>query len=70
MIKVCKRLLHTLLKPRKCYIGHPGFGHLDVRHEGMKGIFDGSINLYVHAKDYRAITEVIHLSVNLELKTW
>lgn len=40
--------------------GHPGYGHLDVRHEGMKGLFNGTLNLYVHARDYRAITEAVH----------
>ena len=47
----------TYFEEAKAYaLGHPGFGHLDVRHEGMKGSFDGTLNLYVHARDYRAIT--------------
>lgn len=51
----------TYFEEARAYaLGHPGFGHLDVRHEGMRGLFDGTLNLYVHARDYRAITEAVH----------
>ena len=33
---------------------------MDVRHEGMRGLFDGSLALYVHADDARAISEAVH----------
>ena len=33
---------------------------MDVRHEGMRGIFDGSLALYVQADDARAISEAVH----------
>ena len=33
---------------------------MDVRHEGMRGLFDGSLSLYVHADDVRAISEALH----------
>ena len=31
-----------------------------MRHEGMRGLFDGSLALYVHADDARAISEAVH----------
>lgn len=33
---------------------------MDVRHEGMRGLFDGSLALYVHADDARSISEAVH----------
>tara|TARA_B100000780_G_scaffold279221_1_gene256688 strand:- start:1743 stop:3062 length:1320 start_codon:yes stop_codon:yes gene_type:complete len=33
---------------------------MDVKHEAMRGLFDGSLALYVHATDVRAITEAVH----------
>ena len=33
---------------------------MDVRHEGMRGLFDGSLALYIHADDARAISEAVH----------
>ena len=33
---------------------------MDVRHEGMRGIFNGTHALYVHADDARAISEAVH----------
>lgn len=38
----------------------PSNGDMDVRHEGMRGLFDGSLALYVHADDARAISEAVH----------
>ena len=32
----------------------------DVRQEAMKGLFDGTLRLYVHADDIRQITEAVH----------
>ncbi|MGB1480396.1 MAG: amidohydrolase family protein [Flavobacteriales bacterium] len=32
----------------------------DLRFEGMRGLFDGSLCLYVHTDDARAITEAVH----------
>jgi imidazolonepropionase-like amidohydrolase len=40
-------------------------GAMDVRHEGMRGLFDGSLALYVHAHDVRAITEAVHFKRDL-----
>ena len=37
----------------------------DVRHEGMRGLFDGSLCLYVHTNDARAITEAVHFKRDL-----
>ncbi len=38
----------------------PSTREMDVRHEGMRGLFDGSLTLYVHADDARAISEAVH----------
>lgn len=40
----------------------------DVRHEGMRGIFDGSLCLYVHTNDARAITEAVHFKRDLGIQ--
>ena len=32
----------------------------DLRQEAMRGLFDGSVRLYVHADDIRQITEAVH----------
>ena len=40
----------------------------DVRHEGMRGLFDGSLCLYVHTNDARAITEAVHFKRDLGIE--
>ena len=40
----------------------------DVRHEGMRGLFDGSHCLYVHTNDARAITEAVHFKRDLGIQ--
>ena len=40
----------------------------DVRHEGMRGLFDGSLCLYVHTDDARAITEAVHFKRDLGIE--
>ncbi len=40
----------------------------DVRHEGMRGLFDGSHCLYVHTNDARAITEAVHFKRELGIQ--
>lgn len=40
----------------------------DVRHEGMRGLFDGSLCLYVHNNDARAITEAVHFKRDLGIQ--
>lgn len=40
----------------------------DVRHEGMQGLFDGSLCLYVHTNDARAITEAVHFKRDLGIE--
>ena len=40
----------------------------DVRHEGMRGLFDGSLCLYVHTNDARAITEAVHFKRDLGIQ--
>jgi len=41
---------------------------VDVRHEGMRGLFDGSLALYVHATDQRAIIEAVHFKRELGIE--
>ncbi|HIO58580.1 MAG TPA: amidohydrolase [Flavobacteriales bacterium] len=41
---------------------------MDVKHEGMRGLFDGSLALYVHARDVRAITEAVHFKREMGIK--
>ncbi|MGY8916831.1 MAG: amidohydrolase family protein, partial [Flavobacteriales bacterium] len=33
---------------------------MDLKHEAMRGLFDSSLALYVHANDVRDITEAVH----------
>ena len=40
----------------------------DVRFEGMRGLFDESLCLYVHANDARAITEAVHFKREMGIK--
>ncbi len=40
----------------------------DVRYEGMRGLFDGSLCLYVHTNDARAITEAVHFKRDLGIQ--
>jgi imidazolonepropionase-like amidohydrolase len=37
-----------------------GTSKKDLRQEAMRGLFDGSLRLYVHADDIRQITEAVH----------
>lgn len=41
---------------------------MDVKHEAMRGLFDGSFALYVHASDVRAITEAVHFKREMGIK--
>ena len=41
---------------------------MDVKHEAMRGIFDGSLALYVHASDVHAITEAVHFKRKMSIK--
>ena len=49
----------------KAYAAAPRGSVTDVRHEGMRGLFDGSLCLYVHTNDARAITEAVHFKRDL-----
>ena len=46
----------------------PSASVMDVRHEAMRGIFDGSLALYCHASDVRAITEAVHFKREMGIK--
>jgi len=50
----------TVAKAYAAAYPKPSNGDMDVRHEGMRGLFDGSLALYVHADDARAISEAVH----------
>jgi len=46
----------------------PSSSVMDVRHEAMRGIFDGSLALYCHASDVREITEAVHFKREMGIK--
>ena len=52
----------------QAYAAAPRGSVMDVRHEGMRGLFDGSLCLYVHTNDARAITEAIHFKRDLGIE--
>ena len=52
----------------QAYAASPRGSVTDVRHEGMRGLFDGSLCLYVHTNDARAITEAIHFKRDLGIE--
>ena len=52
----------------QAYAAAPRGSVTDVRHEGMRGLFDGSLCLYVHTNDARAITEVVHFKRDLGIE--
>lgn len=41
-------------------VKRPSTAPRDLRQEAMRGLFDGSLTLYVHADDVRQITEAVH----------
>ena len=52
----------------QAYATAPRGSLTDVRHEGMRGLFDGSLCLYVHSNDARAITEAVHFKRDLGIE--
>ena len=52
----------------QAYAAAPRGSVTDVRHEGMRGMFDGSLCLYVHTNDARAITEAVHFKRDLGIE--
>ena len=46
----------------------PSTSVMDVRHEAMRGVFDGSLALYCHASDVREITEAVHFKRKMGIK--
>jgi imidazolonepropionase-like amidohydrolase len=52
----------------QAYAAAPRGAVTDVRHEGMRGLFDGSRCLYVHTNDARAITEAVHFKRDLGIE--
>ena len=52
----------------QAYAAAPRGSVTDVRHEGMRGLFDGSLCLYVHTNDARAINEAVHFKRDLGIE--
>jgi len=52
----------------QAYASAPRGSVTDVRHEGMRGLFDGSLCLYVHTNDARAINEAVHFKRDLGIE--
>ena len=52
----------------QAYASAPRGSVTDVRHEGMRGLFDGTLCLYVHTNDARAITEAVHFKRDLGIE--
>ena len=52
----------------QAYAAAPRGSVTDLRHEGMRGLFDGSLCLYVHTNDARAITEAVHFKRDLGIE--
>ena len=52
----------------QAYAAAPRGTVTDVRHEGMRGLFDGSLCLYVHTNDARSITEAVHFKRDLGIE--
>jgi imidazolonepropionase-like amidohydrolase len=47
---------------------NPSTSVMDVRHEAMRGLFNGSLALYCHASDVREITEAVHFKRAMGIK--
>jgi imidazolonepropionase-like amidohydrolase len=55
----------------KAYAGQsqrPVISPRDLRMEAMRGLFDGSLRLYVHAQDVRQITEAVHFKRRMDIE--
>ena len=55
----------------KAYAGQsqrPAISPRDLRMEAMRGLFDGSLRLYVHAQDVRQITEAVHFKRRMDIE--
>ena len=55
----------------KAYAGQiqrPATSPRDLRMEAMRGLFDGSLRLHVHAQDVRQITEAVHFKRRMDIE--
>ena len=53
----------------KAYAATPKAGRVqDLRFEGMRGLFDGTLALHVHARDARAIAEAVHFKRDMGIE--
>lgn len=55
-----KRELETFFQDAKAYSTQKNPSIIEVRFEGVRGVFDGSKILYIHADDAKAITEAVN----------
>ena len=46
----------------------PAISPRDLRMEAMRGLFDGSLRLHVHAQDVRQITEAVHFKRRMDIE--
>ncbi|MEN9639618.1 MAG: hypothetical protein RLZZ262_1487 [Bacteroidota bacterium] len=63
-----KREIYTFFDESKAYAGLKNPPTSELRYEAMKGLFDGSKTLFVHADDVKALTEVIAFKRYYQLK--
>ena len=53
----------------KAYAATPKAGRVqDLRFEGMRGLFEGTLALHVHARDARAIAEAVHFKRDMGIE--
>lgn len=63
--------IHRFFTEAKAYAqdgSRPSTAPKDLRQEAMRGLFDGSLRLYVHAEDVRQITEAVHFKREMDIK--
>jgi hypothetical protein len=64
-----KHEINRFFSEAKAYAAIPQAGRVqDLRFEGMRGLFDGSLTLNVHADDARAIAEAVHFKRDLGIE--
>ena len=63
-----KHEIERFFQEARAYHEAPQGSVTDVRFEGMRGLFDESLCLYVHANDARAITEAVHFKREMGIK--
>jgi len=62
------REIHTFFNEARAYCGINQPAIQELRFEGLRGIFDGSQKLYVHADDAKSIQEALNFKVSQQVK--